>query len=366
MKKILIYSILIVIIIVFYKYYFSNYKINYNLNDFKIKTIYKDKRFYIEIEKDSMKFNFDFYSKRKFKKTMIDSIKVISKDNIYCIYPEIKNIKTYPLCYKDGEFTDYNLIDLDLLDEYKEKHNYEENSKDFIYYNNISDKEYIALWNYKGYIIMNGNKYNNIELFKNDKYDNSLAYLLDDTIYMANNDEEHEYTSLIKLNMTNKNFEKIDLGYNIDFDSYIVGSVKNNIYIFDNKYSILYEFNTKKSKMTIVGSNEKGFTKYENGNFVVCSKSEYKINKIKYNDSSLSNYKYFEKDGLYKIILENKNISQKIIDKNIKFIKEYENKIYYSFDNNMYIYNPYSGEVKTFYFYELEFNDDNMIFVYNK
>ena len=194
MKKALIYSILIFIILIIIKYGFSNYTISYKLNNYEIKEVYKNKRFYYEIkDKNNLIYNFDIYSKRKFFKTKISKIKVIEDEAIKCIYPTINGQNTYPLCYYDNEYTDFNLIDSPLLLEYKQETiNVDKADKDFIYYNNLSNNEYIALWNYKGYIVMNGKSYQNVELFKKDKYDNSLAYLLNDTIYMANNDEEHE------------------------------------------------------------------------------------------------------------------------------------------------------------------------------
>ena len=44
---------------------------------------------------------------------------------------------------------------------------------------------------------------------------------------------------------------------------------------------MLYELNLKNSKLTVIGNAEKGFTKYKDGEWVTCSKTEYKINKFK-------------------------------------------------------------------------------------
>ena len=52
----------------------------------------------------------------------------------------------------------------------------EESKKDFIFYNNLEENEYIALWNYKGYIVMNGKSYKNVELFKKDNSDFAFFY----------------------------------------------------------------------------------------------------------------------------------------------------------------------------------------------
>ncbi len=367
MRKLLMYSLLIFIILIITKYAFSNYTISYKLNNYEIKEVYKNKRFYFEIKDENNKvYNFDIYSKRKFFKTKISKIKVIQDETFKCIYPVINKLNTYPLCYSNNEFIDYNLIDSPLLLEYKnETINVDKANKDFIYYNNLSNDEYIALWNYKGYIIMNGKSYQNVELFKKDKYDNSLAYLLNDTIYMANNDEEHEYTSLVTINLTTLNKDKIDLGYTIDFDSYIVGNIRNNLYIFDNKYAVLYEINTKNKKVKIIANNEKGYVKYVNGEFVSCSKNEYKVNKIKFNTND-SKYKYTLNNGTYKAINENKKLLQKINNNDINIIKEKDNKIYYNFEDNFYIYEPFNGNNLIFYNYELTFNSDNTMFVYIK
>ena len=49
MKKGLFLIIIITLIAVLTKFYISNYKIEYKVNGYDVKTIYKDKRFYFEI-----------------------------------------------------------------------------------------------------------------------------------------------------------------------------------------------------------------------------------------------------------------------------------------------------------------------------
>ena len=366
MKRTLMCLILLCIILILVKFRFSNYTIEYKVDGYNIKTVYKKARFYYEISKDDKLFNFDIYSKRKLHYTKITNIKEIIDENIYCIYPTINDTKTFPLCYVDKDFVDYHLIESELLDEYKEeKIEVEKSNKDFVYYNNLGEDEYIALWNYKGYIVMNKASYNNKQLFDNDKYDNSISILIGDTIYMSNNDEEHEYTSLVSLNLKTLNTKKLNLGYTLDFDSYVVGSIKNYLYIFDNKYSTLYEINIKNGKTNIKANNEIGFVRYENGKFVNCSKNEYKINKIKYN-SFKSNYEYRLDKVTYKTLNDNKFIRQTIYNDEIKIYKEKDNSIYYLYKDSFYKYDPLNGEEKIFYNYELSFNSDNTVFVYNK
>lgn len=365
MKKAMIILIIICCISILTKFFISNYSITYKVDGYSVKTNYNNGRFYYEIN-GKFSYNFDYYAKRNLKKSTINNIVEINGNDFNCIYPVIDDVSTYPLCIKNNEHIDYHLIDSDLLDEYKEETiNIEKSNSDFVYYNNLGSNTYIALWNYKGYTIMNNESYKNINLFDKDRYDNSLAYLLNDTIYMPNYNEEHEYSSIITLNITNNKKSEIKLENNIDYDSYVVGSIKNKLYIFDNKYSILYEINVKNSKVNIIGSTELGYIKYENNEFVNCSKSEYKVNKIKYNDNSTSNYTYKINAGLYKTINDNINIKTKILNDDVTIIKEYQNKLYYIYKDYLYIYEPDNGSSIVFYNYELNFNKDNTVFVYN-
>lgn len=364
MKKILMSIITISIILILSKFYFSNYKIEYKINNYNIKETYNDKRYYFEISGKN-NYNFDLYVKRTFNKHKITNINEIEKDDISCIMPTSDDLKTYPLCYKNGEYIDYNLLDIEELEEYKSNRIMIEKPKDdFIYYDNLNNNEFVAVWNYKGYIIMHNNTYKYVEMFKKDKYDNTLSYIIDNTIYMANYDEEHEYTKLIKLNVENYKQETIDLKTTIDYDSYIVGHIKNKLYIFDNKHTVLYEINLKNNKIKVIGNNQIGFKKYEDGEFINCSKTEYKINKIKYNKTS-SIYEYTINTGLYKRI-EKSKLSQKINNNDVKIIGEYQNNLYYTLNDEFYRYNPKDGSEKIFYNYELAFNSENMIYLYIK
>lgn len=364
MKKILIYIISISLIIIFVKYYISDYEIKYNLKGYTVMTKYDSDRFYFELKKDIV-YNFDLYQNRAMSKLIINKIVEIKGDDFNCVYPMIDDIDTYPLCIKNNEYVDYNLIDSPLLDMYKTEKINIENNNDFVYYDELDSKTFVALWTYKGFTIMNGSNYKKIELFNKDRYDNTLAHLIDDTLYLPNYNEEHEYSKIITLNITNNKKSEIDLGYKIDYDSYVVGNIKRKLYIFDNKYSVLYEINTKNKKTKIIGNTEQGFVKYEDGKFITCSKTEYKVNKIKYNFNT-SIYKYKINNGVFKTIKENKNIVTKIRNENVNIIKEYNNDLYYVYEDYLYRYNPYLGSRKVFYNYELTFNKDNTIFIYSK
>ena len=121
MKKILLCMIFLSIILILVKFRFSNYTIEYKINDFNVKTVYKKSRFYYEISKDDKIFNFDIYDKRKMHYTKIEKIEELIDGNTYCIYPTIEDTKTYPLCYVGNNYTDFHLINSGMLDNYKEE-----------------------------------------------------------------------------------------------------------------------------------------------------------------------------------------------------------------------------------------------------
>ena len=118
MKKSIGIIFLILLVLVLIKYFSSNYEINYKLDGYNVKTIYKNKRYYISIND---KYDFDIYKKRGMSKLKIKKIETIESEDLKCVYPVIKNVDTHPLCYLKDEYIDYNLIDDELLSKYKKE-----------------------------------------------------------------------------------------------------------------------------------------------------------------------------------------------------------------------------------------------------
>ncbi len=363
MKKKLIITIIVFLTVVVLKYTFSNYDIKYKVDGYEVKSNLYYHRLYTEI---AGKYNFDIYTNSK-KKIIIKRVNSINIDNYECIIPIINGIDTYPLCYDTNEKTniDYYLIDNDILNEYKSNvQTNDKKDKDYVFYNNLKNNVYIALWTYKGYTIMDNNGYKNITLFDKDRYDNDLAYQIDNRIYMPNYNMEHEFNELYSFDIKNGNYYKIPLTKKIDYDSYIVGNIGKKIYLYDNKNSKLYEINIKNGKIKTIGSSENGYVKYYNGKFITCSKNDYKIDKVKITEEEKSNYIYESDIATYKMFKDNKDIKSKIVDNKIDIIKEYKDDMYYKYKDIFYVYNPKFGSTKIFYDSELSFNNSKSIFVY--
>ena len=110
MKKVLIVSLNVLVILILSKYLFASYKISYKLNNYSISTNYKNNRYYFEIEDNKKrKFNFDMY-KKKFNITVTDvtnlPIEVVNKqrENVQKFYAVV-----WQLNEEDVELTDDNL-----------------------------------------------------------------------------------------------------------------------------------------------------------------------------------------------------------------------------------------------------------------
>jgi len=359
-KLLIIFSLLTLLIVI--KYFTSNYKISYLLDSHMITTIYKDKRYYINIDN---KYNFDIYKRRGMSKLRIKSIKMIKSGDLECLYPKINNAETYPLCYYKDEYVDYNLIDDKELDEYKKVVEYDSNGN-FYFNNTLNKNEYIYLWNYKGFYQMNGSKLETLDLFDEGKYDNSLMYKVDNKIIFPDYNQEYEFNKLYVVNMINGKMNEIESKYDISYNSYIVGNIDKKIYLFDTKESCLYEIDIKRLTIRLVGSEELGYFKYEKDKKVSAKLSEYKNRKVTYKYKTNSNYKYeIVNNVLYKSFVEDK-LKLKIFEgENIKIIGEYKDNLYFTSEDKFYKYTP-KGLIKIFNYFELNFNENNVIYIYNK
>lgn len=362
MKKKIVIVFLVLTLLIVIKYFSSNYKISYFLDGHKITTVYKNKRYYINIDN---KYDFDIYKRRSIFKLKIKNIKTIESDNMICIYPEIRNIKTYPLCYYDNEYIDYNLINNDMLNNYKNNHEYKTNGN-FYFNNNLTSKEYVYLWNYKGFYQMNEDKLETLDLFKEGKYDNSLMYKIGNKIMCPDYNQEYEFNKLFIINMLNNKINTIESKYDISYNSYVVGNIDKKIYLFDIKGLNLYEIDAKRLTIRLIGSEKLGYTKFENDKIIPASVNEYKNKEIVYKEKQNSNYKYEVIDNsLYKSYNEG-NLKLKLFKgENIKIIGEYKDNLYFTSEDKFYKYTPFELN-EIFNYFELKFNENNVIYIYNQ
>lgn len=370
MKKIVVILLSILCLIMIIYYFRSDYIIGYKIDKFKIKEQYNDNKYYFEIMNNKL-YNFDYIVSRKLNKKQIENV-VYIKDGVYeCIIPKSKKLDTYPLCYRGNNLVSYTLVSSDKIKEffikngYSNKNVYEKSDKDFQFYNNLDKKEYIAVWKYNGFYIMNENNIKTINLFNKDRYSNDLCYLNNQYLLLPNYDQEHEFNTFYIVNIKNGEKEKIDTDYNISYESYIVGVNEDSVYLFDKKYKNEYEINVKKGKVKLIGNEDKGYVKYKDGKRVSETLKYFNQSRT-FNLGSTSSYIYNEGASLTKTYKENKKYSTIIFDKKVNLVNTHNDKVYFILKDVLYEYIPYSGEKTIVKNFEWNFNLKDTIFIYNE
>lgn len=373
MKKNSVLLILFFGLIILIKYFVSNYEIKYEIDTFSVVENYKDNVYYFEItDNDELVYNFKLYEKRSLSKKILDDIKIVENDIYKCIYPVSDKALFYPVCYSDNEnLISYDLIDNeeinDFVDELKIKFETPvfNESEEFKFMDNVDDDTYIAVWKYNGFYLLKKGEVKTLDLFNKDRYSNDLSVLYKDKILVPNYDEDLVFSNFILLDIVTGEYEKVKSKFEISYDGYIAGTFKNNVYLFDNKNEKLYTINIKNGKVSLVGDEEKGFVKIENFREVKANLNEYKKDKITYfaelsknNIKVKDNYRYYE---------ENEDIKVKFMyDNEFSVVHIYKDSIYYLKDDNLYMYDNKSGSKLLLHYFELNFNDRNRIFIYNK
>lgn len=361
--------ILMALFFVFIYFYLkpTNYEKNYLIDEFKILEKYDD-GYYFTIS--NKKYIFENYFNLKYspKRRLIDKIDVYQDDSVYCIYYKIDKIVTYPLCYNKNQLIDFRLVNNPNFNQYLyEKYNsniYYINKKINNYTLFRDDNANKAIWNYKGIDFVKNDIIKTINFFKNDIYDSSLLYLANKYLFIPNYSSEHSFNECYIFNLENGDYKLWKMPKSINFESYVLGSENNTIYVVDKKEAIEYSLDLLKHELIEV-SNKEGIGKiYLNGWKEITM-------------TKLINNKYsFEKDLRFSVEIKNNNlfVVDNIVKQN-KLISKIENpylvtnnndNIYYIKEDILYNYNSKDGETKIMSNYEWNFNYFNNIFVYIK
>lgn len=352
------------------------YKIKEKDNTFYIKEIYTKKRkneinnYYFEIKLNEDIYNFQTYKNYKNANYIIKNIEYFSNDNYKCIYLKDKDEKQISdvICLNDNIQYFYSNIegkDKELDKFVKNLKGYKKNKENLkniidatpviFYRDNIIDNHYLYLENYKGiYLINKKDNVKNITLFENDLYKNEISILNNEKYITADYNEEYGFHEFKLVNIKNGKKSKIISNDEISLDSYMQGSIDNEIYLFDKTDKKQYRINLKSKIVSLSGNKSKGIEVYKNNKLITDSaykaaKQEVLFNKYtvdnKFNDkeyvkvekvgNKLSGYYYlYEKEGnkykVYRANIQNqKIITYLFTTDDIKNIYYYEDYIYY-------------------------------------
>ena len=363
MKKIyLLITIILLTFICFLIVLFKprNYLIEYKINDLIVKENYNKKEgYYIYINyKDT---NYPIYINQEYnrKRKLVQNIILNELDKEICLNVTITN-NVYNICSED------NIIkSLDAMsDDYKLKFNInKETLKEIDTYKNIkiyNNNLNYFIWNYKGFYQIN-TKYNNLDLFKKDNYQNSLTYQTEDYLLFPNYDSDYYFTKFYIYDIKKDNLKEFNFDFEISYDSYYLGHISNEVYLIDKKNQVEYLINLKKNLIDIISKDNTA--KYYNGSkFEDTSLTKLINNEIVFSNNSI--YKYNINDD--KLYLNIKDFQMLITNKKVKKIVHINNDtVYYLSNDELYSYKYLDNNRLLLKHNEWLFNYNNHIFIFN-
>lgn len=349
---ILLAILLLIIYTIFQK---KDYTILYNISSYEIKETYKKEQNYylLEIKKDDKTYITISPNTHFFGKKAINNIQEYQEDNEICIKLYSNKIKTYPLCHDNESQISYHLTTEKMKEHFQEYFetfpSLEEEYQNITIYNYLYHDFYI--WNYQGFYHLNSSTKENINLFSKDIYDPKLLSSVNDFIFIPDYESNYYFEKAYLINRKTGKKEIWNLPSPIYFDSIILGSYENEIYLVDKHEKKEWKIDPKRKTMVRVDDGEMGKT-YQNG-FQEVSLTKLINQDYTFNGHNLNEYEI--KDGLYK---DNILIRRKSPDKIVKVLYD---TVFYLDSDILYCYNDLLGEVKIMQLFEWNFNQNQMI-----
>lgn len=344
-----------------------SYSIDYSLEEYKISENYDDKEkiFYYEIIYKNKKYNFISKQKYKKEKKLISNITSYEEEPYTCLVIDSSYIKTPPVCSDDNQQIDAHLVSETLQEQfstYLSYPDYQNNS--YKNYQIFNTENKILIWSYKGFNYLKNGKVEEIKIFDKDIYDIPLATKINNYILIPNYEQEYSFNEMYVINLDNSKVETWKLKYSISFDSLVLGYNDKSVYILDNKNKIEYELVPHKHKMRIIAKENKQAIIYRNGEEEKISMNKLISSKETFTYKNPYHYE-LHNNTLYLSYLTKDN-QTKVSNQNISSIIHINNEnIYYLVDTTLYKYNPKYGETKLVNYYEWNFNNKNLIFIYD-
>lgn len=358
MRKLIIFVSLIVILFGGFFILMNqprSYEKEYIVNGYNIIEKYDKSHEYYKYEIKKEDVSFDFVSNAKYTKQrkLIKDIHEEKEDDVLCIRPEAINDDFMMICYKNGEYVDKYVAEIETVSEDKKINK--------IANIDIYDKDHTyVVWNNKGYTSLDGDE--KFKFLNNESYDNLLAYQWGDYIITADYDQSRTFNKIYIYNNESKSLDSWDLGVDISFETYFMGDYDGYIYLFDKKSKVQYQLDIKNKKIKVTSDKdgaiffEKELTTKPLDNLVY---NELKfVNENKYNFILKDKKLYLRLYDMEELV----RISNKEID-NVLYSTEKE--VYYLVDEKLYSYNVDKGEKLLLVNFEWNFTYLNKIFVFD-
>ena len=368
-----------------------HYKLKYDKNEFEIKETYAKDNYYIEIINSEKVYPIRIYNNLNNKRKIIDKIYFYKDMEFECLLPIINGeIIVDIMCYKDEIIYDYhNIIGLDInLDDYVDSIELydidrfaddlsKENSINTVkVYRNNNINNIVAITTYKG-LIISGIE---IELFKEDIYNNKISTFVDNYYLIADYNNNYEFENFYVVDLISKEIFKIKSKNEISLDSYIQGIVDSKVYLYDKDNENQYEIDINNKKITLI-SSDNSIKYYKNNTWQNMNKNKIK-DEVYFDYDTLENYfsdydeiledayyyYLFKKNkvnyDLYRVDKNNLNVYKFLLTVPTASISYNNNYIYYVFNNKLYYYSDSTGLKTLLEDSELEFNNTIKYYIY--
>jgi len=337
----------------------KDYTLIYNVNDIEVKEVYfKENKYYAFSLNNDLVYSIEL--KFQQQKKLITNIEKFEVGNEICLKLEGK-VETI-LCHNGKEQIDSLLVGNEMKSLIGISYNENQSGiMEKISLYNLDNYNYF-IWNYNQLYMINSKETKAISLFDSEQYGLKLSYITKDYFVVADYDQEHIFKKLYLINNKTGKVDEWNLNDEFYFDGYFLGTHKNSLYFVDRKRKIEVEFDLKKRRYrTIAKSNEKG--KIYNDGFEKISMSDLLNNTMSFSETTLYNYdvisnklylKYLDSDK--KILVSNYDIKS--------IISILHDTVFYLVDDKLYSYNQTRGEQLVMQYFEWNFNDQNIIFIY--
>ena len=397
-------------------YFSKGHKIEYEItegtNKFHIKEEFKANQekdldsYYITISLDESEFSYQVFDDFNKESKIVKKILYYSYEDDKCLIPIFKGNQFLfdVLCY-DGNIYNYyhNILEpshnLEIFVSNLEKYGYNEkkwinSSKKIIdnnnieVYNNLVNNHYIGLSDYKGINIINNNKIKEAAIFEQDIYQRTISDFVGKYYITADYTGINDFNSFKVIDMVNGEIFNITSLYTISFNSYILGHVKNSLYLYDKDNKTEYMIDLVEKGIQIIGEKDKYIKYYSNDEWIDLDINDFVVGKTFeteiIDDYVDNNYIYTIKKGNkvgYYYLIQKYNNAYKVYRANIQdptkrtflftttdynkitFVNDY---IYYLNNNSLYYYNDKTGNRIVLTNSEFEFNKTIKFGIYEK
>ncbi len=356
LKTLIIAMIILFIIFIIFLIMPKNYTLEYKIKNVLIKETYnkKDKNYYFTFTYNNQTLDYLIESNHKQKRKLIEDLNLIKDDNNFCLTPSSKTLDFIPLCSNNKTNIYYNLSPLNkklnikknepkLLKTYKDIEIYNQNYNYF-------------LWNYDGIIYLSKEENKKIDIFNKELYNTNLITYTKNYLVIPNYDSNYTFNKYYTIEYKTGKLKHHNLKYDIYFDSYYLGYLKNKLYIIDNKEETMYEFNAKNGEIYKIKPKILNHNEWQKVNIKTL------INKNK-KFTYKTNYEYTLKDHNIYLNYYNKKIKTLIAQDITDIVRIKDQDIFYLKNDSLYHFNLTTQEEKLLTYFEWNFNYNNMIYL---